>query len=128
MPQSAALPGNADLYLHVRVLIGIILGLRRDTSGQRYRGDRPASQALSDMARSSRLGRLGAAECRHILVVGISPQPRPALDVQPLFLRVRLRIDVFLPQRAALPAGSRGIYRVPGLFSVPPALVLRLCG
>jgi hypothetical protein len=27
MPQSAALPGNADLYLHVRVLIGIILGL-----------------------------------------------------------------------------------------------------
>jgi hypothetical protein len=27
MTQSAALPGNADLYLHVRVLIGIILGL-----------------------------------------------------------------------------------------------------
>src|SRR5262245_60901864 len=27
MAQTAALPGNADLYLHVRVLIGIILGL-----------------------------------------------------------------------------------------------------
>ena len=27
MAQSAALPANADLYLHMRVLIGIILGL-----------------------------------------------------------------------------------------------------
>jgi hypothetical protein len=27
MAQSAALPGNADLYLHIRVLIAIILGL-----------------------------------------------------------------------------------------------------
>ena len=27
MTQGAALPGNLDLYLHVRVLIGIILGL-----------------------------------------------------------------------------------------------------
>ena len=27
MAQSAALPANVDLYLHVRVLIGIILGL-----------------------------------------------------------------------------------------------------
>jgi hypothetical protein len=27
MTQDAVLPGNADLYLRVRVLIGIILGL-----------------------------------------------------------------------------------------------------
>ena len=27
MAQSAVLPGNVDLYLHVRVLIAIILGL-----------------------------------------------------------------------------------------------------
>jgi hypothetical protein len=49
------------------------------------------------------MGRLGAIERGDVLVVAVSPQPDSALDVQPVFLRLRLRVNVFLPQRAALP-------------------------
>ena len=38
MAQSAALPANVDLYLHVRVLIGIILGVVAAAIGARILG------------------------------------------------------------------------------------------
>ena len=108
MAQSAAaLPANVDLYLHVRVLIGMILGLSVTRLVSGIAALVAASRSLPDLACSPGLGRLGARERGHVLVVGISAEPHPALDLWPLLLRLRIRIDVLLPERPAFSSGSR---------------------
>jgi len=80
---------------------------QRHAVGQRRRGVDPASRPLPDLVSSSGLGRLGAPERGHVLVVGVSAKLRPALDVSPVRLRLRLRIDVLFPERPAFSSGSR---------------------
>jgi hypothetical protein len=61
------LPGNVDLYLHVRVLIAIILGLSvtRLVSGVAALIQHPGRSP--NPSGPSGLGRLGASERGHVL-------------------------------------------------------------
>ena len=94
MPHTVTTQIAVDLYLHVRVLIGILLGLSvvRLVGGvaRFVCAPGPPAQLVDPL----RMGRMGASECPHVLVVGIRPQP-DRVEFWNLFLRLPLRIHVF---------------------------------
>ncbi len=94
----------------VRVLIGIILGLSvtRLVSGIAALVRHPGR--VPDLGGSSRLGRLGAGQRRYVLVVGVSPEPGPAMDIRPLLSSASTRRCTSSSARCCS-RGSRGVRR-----------------
>ena len=128
MTQSAALPGNADLYLHIRVLIGIILGLSvtRLVSGIASIVQHPKRYRIW----SVHLGWVAWALVNVITFwwweFRLSIIPHWTFNLY-FFVCVYASMYFFL-SALLFPQDLDGIHGVSGLLSVPPAVVLWVCG
>ena len=128
MAQSAALPANADLYLHVRVLIAIILGLSvtRLVSGIAALVQHPGRYRIWSV-------HLGWVAWALVNVVTfwwwefrLSLIPHWTFSLY-FFVCVYASMYYFL-SALLFPQDLDEYHGLSGLLSLPPPLVLRLCG